>query len=338
MVNTGKDSTAVSYYFQIAVGFAENNIYREAADLLMQVVELYPDNHRIIEVLNNLAYYLHRLGQYEEAEKYYLEAIQKSPSWELYNNLGRTYIRMGNFDKAVSVLSRAYAIAEDRKDVPKRNLDEARYLRGDILYRILFSITGRSGKIDRDLEESRYRRYYGVPTSVKESLKEDIVRNYKGPLEKENVKEVLEREIGVKDPGPVKDAEAVDVLLRGIKSEYSSIYLYPLYSLKISREQVRHMFNDFLKMEIEHGRRLAALIQEKGGSIPTFITPERNIPSNDRELIAELLAAEEEACEFYIKYSDFYREKDPDVAAELLSIIRDEEYHRDYLRGILEKA
>ncbi len=102
--SSSKKNTKEIARFHLDIGMAHlnNGKYPEGLAELLKAKRLDPDNPIILNHLS-LGYFVRE--RYFEAEKWLLRSIQLKPNYmEAHNNLGRVYIEMGKYDKAIEQL------------------------------------------------------------------------------------------------------------------------------------------------------------------------------------------------------------------------------------------
>lgn len=83
----------------------QQRFYKEAEDLLLKAVELYPSYS---DAYANLGLLKYRTKEFPSAEKYYLKAIELNPSNAIaLSNLGAIYFEMKQYEAAKNVYQRA---------------------------------------------------------------------------------------------------------------------------------------------------------------------------------------------------------------------------------------
>ena len=88
--------------------------YKSAVTYFIEVLKLKPSYHFHLDTLNSLAITYSEMGDNENAVSTFKEAIKLFPSSVmLYNNLGRQYIKMGNFDSAIEILKKGLKVREE---------------------------------------------------------------------------------------------------------------------------------------------------------------------------------------------------------------------------------
>ena len=81
--------------------------YKAAVTYFIKVLKLNPSYHFHLDTLNSLAITYSEMGDAENAVNAFKEAIKLFPSSVmLYNNLGRQYIKMSDFDSAILILQK----------------------------------------------------------------------------------------------------------------------------------------------------------------------------------------------------------------------------------------
>ncbi len=134
--------------------------------------------------------------------------------------------------------------------------------------------------------------------------------------------------------------ELIEALNEDLEFEYTAIIQYITYSATIkgiSRLELKEFFLDEINDELEHAKYLSDKISALGGT-PSIKPRAFKITENVKEMIEELLKAEEDTIERYKKHSELAEKLGyVDIKVKLENIILDEAKHRDELRKILEK-
>ena len=108
--------------------FLEFGKYEEALEYLKAA---YTDNPDSANVFNKLGMALRKSGHFEEAEKFYIQALERSGRNEyIYFNLGRVYLDMKQWKNAISTAERALAINPDFGEAKKMKMFAARQMGG----------------------------------------------------------------------------------------------------------------------------------------------------------------------------------------------------------------
>jgi len=133
--------------------------------------------------------------------------------------------------------------------------------------------------------------------------------------------------------------ELINALNEDLAFEYSAIIQYITYSALISglsRIELKEFFINEVYDELEHAKFLADKITALGGK--PIITPKPfKLVENPKEMIEELLKAEEETIERYKKHIELAQKYNQiDIKVQLENIIVDESKHRDELKKILK--
>ena len=88
--------------------------YKAAVTYFIKVLKLNPSYHFHLDTLNSLAITYSEMGDAENAVNAFKEAIKLFPSSVmLYNNLGRQYIKMSDFDSAILILQKGLEVREE---------------------------------------------------------------------------------------------------------------------------------------------------------------------------------------------------------------------------------
>jgi bacterioferritin len=125
--------------------------------------------------------------------------------------------------------------------------------------------------------------------------------------------------------------ELINALNEDLAFEYSAIIQYITYSAI-----VKEFFINEVNDELEHAKFLADKITALGGK--PIITPKPfKLVENPKEMIEELLKAEEETIERYKKHIELAQKYNQiDIKVQLENIIVDESKHKDELKKILK--
>ena len=115
LIDAAKSDTELKV--TVADIFLEFGKYDEALEYLKAAYEDNPDS---AHVFNKLGMALRKSGRFEEAEKFYIQALERQSHDEvIYFNLGRVYLDMKRWKNAIAAADRALAInpefAEARK-------------------------------------------------------------------------------------------------------------------------------------------------------------------------------------------------------------------------------
>ncbi len=106
--------------------FLEFGKYDEALEYLKAA---YQDNPESAHVFNKLGMVLRKSGRLEEAEKFYIQALERQAHDEvIYFNLGRVYLDMKLWKKAISAADRALAINAEFAEARKMKLFAAKQM------------------------------------------------------------------------------------------------------------------------------------------------------------------------------------------------------------------
>ena len=91
---------------QLAIGYIEREQLGIAQEKLDKAIKQDPEN---IDAYTSMAYLKRKVNELEEAEKYYLEALDiKSTNPNLHNNYGGLLCQMGRYDDALAEIRLAY--------------------------------------------------------------------------------------------------------------------------------------------------------------------------------------------------------------------------------------
>jgi predicted O-linked N-acetylglucosamine transferase (SPINDLY family) len=100
----------VNPHAQLASVLKSLHRYEEAVHILKQALHTQPD---ALEILHDIANLLDRLGQYDEAmryyEKAYIQASSASPSLEVHTILGTVHTKFGRFEESLEEHNKALA-------------------------------------------------------------------------------------------------------------------------------------------------------------------------------------------------------------------------------------
>jgi type IV pilus assembly protein PilF len=91
---------------QLALGYIERDQLGVAQEKLDKAIEQNPDN---VDAYTTLAYLKRKVKEYDQAEDYYLEALDiKSDDPNIHNNYGGLLCQMGRYDDAMVEIRKAY--------------------------------------------------------------------------------------------------------------------------------------------------------------------------------------------------------------------------------------
>ncbi len=134
--------------------------------------------------------------------------------------------------------------------------------------------------------------------------------------------------------------ELIEGLNEDLEFEYTAIIQYITYSATIkgiSRIELKEFFLDEVNDELEHAKYLSHKISALGGT-PSIKPRTFKITEDVKEMVEELLKAEEDTIERYKRHSELAEKLGyVDIKVQLENIILDEAKHRDELKKILEK-
>ncbi|GAB1410695.1 tetratricopeptide repeat protein [Desulfovibrionales bacterium] len=100
--------------------FLEVNAYEDALEYLKAA---YTDDPESAPIFNKLGIVLRKSGHLEEAEKFYIQALERQTKDEyIYFNLGRVYIDMKSWKNAIACADRALRINSDFVEAKKMKL------------------------------------------------------------------------------------------------------------------------------------------------------------------------------------------------------------------------
>jgi len=94
-------------YFRIlGVSLKNNGAYEESEKKILETIELFPSNYQASVSLTNLGMLMSRCRQFDKALHYYKEALKKSDfpylSSIIYNNMATIYLKLGQWNTAKS--------------------------------------------------------------------------------------------------------------------------------------------------------------------------------------------------------------------------------------------
>jgi len=108
--------------------FLEFGKYDEALEYLKAA---YADEPESAHVFNKLGMVLRKSGRLEEAERFYIQALERQTKDEvIYFNLGRVYLDMKRWKNAVAAADRALSINADFAEARKMKLYAAKQMEG----------------------------------------------------------------------------------------------------------------------------------------------------------------------------------------------------------------
>lgn len=132
----------------------------------------------------------------------------------------------------------------------------------------------------------------------------------------------------------------IEALNEDLAFEYSAIIQYITYSALIkgiNRIELKEFFLNEINDELEHAKYLSNKVSALGGT-PTVVPKSFKITEDLKEMIEELLNAEENTIKRYKEHAKLAEELGHiDIKIQLENIIVDEARHRDELKKILEK-
>ena len=97
---------AAALTVQLAVGYIDRGQLAVAQEKLDKAIEQDPDN---VDAYTTMAYLKRKVNELDEAEKYYLEALEiRSTNPNIHNNYGGLLCQMGRYDKALDEIRLAY--------------------------------------------------------------------------------------------------------------------------------------------------------------------------------------------------------------------------------------
>ena len=113
---------------EIADIFLESGKHIEALEYLKAA---YSDDPGSAHIFNKLGMTLRKSGHLEEAEKFYIQALEQAGRNEyIYFNLGRVYLDMKQWKNAISTADRALDIRPDFAEAQKMKLYATKQLKG----------------------------------------------------------------------------------------------------------------------------------------------------------------------------------------------------------------
>ncbi|MDD4955678.1 MAG: tetratricopeptide repeat protein [Candidatus Omnitrophica bacterium] len=102
-------------YINLGISYKKTGKPQEAIKSLEKALSLDPEDYQICYNLGNV--YFELLKNYQEAEQWYLKAIQKNPSASApYGNLGVVYIYLGKYAQAKENLEKSKQLSEQHGD------------------------------------------------------------------------------------------------------------------------------------------------------------------------------------------------------------------------------
>jgi type IV pilus assembly protein PilF len=97
---------AAALNVQLAIGYIDRGQLAVAQEKLDKAIEQDPDN---VDAYTTMAYLKRKVNELDEAEKYYLEALEiRSTNPNIHNNYGGLLCQMGRYDKALDEIRLAY--------------------------------------------------------------------------------------------------------------------------------------------------------------------------------------------------------------------------------------
>ena len=97
---------AAALNVQLAIGYIDRDQYGVAQEKLDKAIEQDPDN---VDAYTTMAYLKRRVNELDEAEDYYLQALDiKSTNPNIHNNYGGLLCQMGRYDDALDEIRLAY--------------------------------------------------------------------------------------------------------------------------------------------------------------------------------------------------------------------------------------
>lgn len=97
---------AAALNVQLAIGYIDRDQLGVALEKLDKAIEQDPEN---IDAYTTMAYLKRKVNEFEEAENYYLEALEiKSTNPNIHNNYGGLLCQMGRYDDALKEIRLAY--------------------------------------------------------------------------------------------------------------------------------------------------------------------------------------------------------------------------------------
>lgn len=101
-----KDAQKATAHYQLGVSYLNDNNIQPAFVEFQKALELNPDDKNIHNAIGVI--YLQKLEDYPKAIKHFKEALRIDENFsEALNNLGNTYAKMGEFDKAIDAYKKA---------------------------------------------------------------------------------------------------------------------------------------------------------------------------------------------------------------------------------------
>jgi tetratricopeptide (TPR) repeat protein len=113
-----KQANLANSYFGLGVTYDDSGHTNEAIETYKKAISIMPQSGPMV----NLANIYEKQGNFDEAEKIYMQAIRYNPnSPEPYNNLGSILYKKGNYENAEKCFERAVALGQYFEEA-KKNL------------------------------------------------------------------------------------------------------------------------------------------------------------------------------------------------------------------------
>ncbi len=128
---------------------------------------------------------------------------------------------------------------------------------------------------------------------------------------------------------------AIEILGKGLRTEYRAIFLYRIHARAIRNKEVRGRLLEFGEMELEHATLLGEKLMQLGGTIAWRFKPGDELKKPLRQVLEEHSHAEREAIMLYRAAVEEQLGREYDrLFARLL---KDEEYHEKVLAELLAR-
>lgn len=110
----------VRYMYYIPYFYYSKNKFDTAINEYLKLLSLPIENNERAEILTNLGVVYEKLNKFDNAEKFYLEAIHISPNYPVaYYNLGSLYWKVGRKNEAVVMFQKYLLFDPDNEQVKK---------------------------------------------------------------------------------------------------------------------------------------------------------------------------------------------------------------------------
>ena len=99
-----KDPDFFEAYIAISICYAKKGAFEDSVDFCQQALEVNPKSY---EANNQMGLVYDCCNDGQEAVKYYEKALELNPKedYKIYSNLGYTYEKIGQYDKAIKIFS-----------------------------------------------------------------------------------------------------------------------------------------------------------------------------------------------------------------------------------------